>query len=66
MTLTQREMRVELQRQIDASGGIMIWCRARGITHASVSFMLSGKRPVSEAVANAAGFLMEPTFRKIK
>lgn len=65
MTLNQREMRAELRRQVDAAGGLMAFCRMHGLTHPPVSLMLSGTRPVSEAVANSIGFIAETTFKRV-
>ena len=65
-SITQTEMRAELKCQVDAAGGLMVWCRMRGVTHASVSLMMSGHRPISEAVANACGFIVETTYKQIR
>jgi len=65
MNLNQREMRTELRRQVDEAGGVMAWSRAKGLSHAPVSWALSGSRPVTESVANAAGFLVETTYKKV-
>ena len=64
-SISMREMRAELQRQVGAAGGVMSWCRKRGLTHPPVSLMLSGARPVSEAVGNACGFIVETTFKRV-
>lgn len=63
--LTQVQMRGELERQVNDAGGLMVFCRMRGLSHAPVSLMLSGHRPVSEAVANACGFVVETVFKRI-
>lgn len=63
--INQTEMRAELRRQVDAAGGLMVWCRMRNLTHAPTSLILNGHRPVSEPIANACGFLIETVFRRI-
>ena len=65
MNINQRDMRTELRRQVDEAGGVMAWSRSKGLNHAPVSWALSGNRPVTEAVANAAGFLVETTYKKV-
>jgi hypothetical protein len=63
--LRMEEMRAELKRQVAELGGVNEFCRQRGIEHhASVSLAMSGARSVTEAVANAAGFVSETVFRK--
>lgn len=64
--LRMEEMREELRRQIAEAGGVNEFCRQRHIEHhASVSLAISGKRQVTEAVANAAGFVSETVFRRL-
>lgn len=64
--LTQDEMRAELKRQVDAAGGLMVWCRVHGFTHPSVSAAIRGERDVSESMANACGFLAQMTFKPMR
>lgn len=60
------EMREELRRQVFELDGVNEFCRRRGIEHhASVSLALSGKRPVTEAIANACGYFAQTVFRKL-
>ena len=60
--LRMEEMRAELKRQV-AELGVNEFCRQRGIEHhASVSLALSGKRPVTETIANACGYLAQTVF----
>ena len=65
MSLNNHAMRAELRRQVDAAGGVMAWAKLKGISHPPVSYALSGARPVTEAIANAAGFLVETTYKKV-
>ena len=59
------QMREELKRQVDENGGVREFCRRKGIdNHSSVSLAMSGARQVTEALANAAGFVSETVFRK--
>jgi hypothetical protein len=64
--LTAAQMRRELENQVRAAGGKMAWCRRHELSHTPVSLMLGGKRPVSEAVANALGFICETRFRSMR
>lgn len=66
MSIGAREMRDELARQIGAAGGLRPWCRAKGISHAPVALMISGQRQISEAVANACGFICETTYKPLR
>lgn len=60
------EMRAELTRAVHLAGGVKAFCRSRGLeSHATVSLAMSGKREVSEAVANCCGFFRETTFVKM-
>lgn len=65
-SISSTEMIEELRRQVRAAGGLAQWCRAHGVSHPPVSLMLRGKRPISEAVANACGFIVETTFRQVR
>jgi hypothetical protein len=59
--LNMDQMRTELRRQVDKAHGVVAWCRTVGIeNHAPVSLALSGTRPITEAIANAAGFTIAP------
>lgn len=57
------EMRAELLRQVSVAGGVNAFCRARGIeSHTAVSLAIAGHRNVTEALANAIGYIAETTF----
>lgn len=62
--LRNKEMREELARQVQAAGGVMAFARKHDITHPPISWALSGHRAVTEAIANACGFIAETTYRK--
>lgn len=65
--LRMEEMRDELRRQVAALGGVNEFCRQRHIdSHAPVSLAMSGKRDVTEAVANACGFSSRLCFYRIR
>jgi hypothetical protein len=64
--LSEGEMRAELNRQIDAAGGLVAWCRKAGLSHAPVSLAKHGHRDIPETIANACGFVSEKTFRRIR
>lgn len=68
MTLTETEMRAELGRQVKAAGGVVAFARKADLPHASVSLQIRGERAVSDAAANACGFLgcVEKTFRSLR
>ena len=60
------KMRAELERQVAEAGGVRAFCRRKGIeSHAAVSLALSGKRDVSESIANARGYLKISVYRKM-
>ena len=65
VTLSASQLRVEIGRQIRTEGGLCAWCDARGLSYSSVSLAVNGRRDVSEAVANAAGFLREISYRSL-
>jgi hypothetical protein len=65
--LTEREMRSELVRQIDAAGGLVEWCRRTGLPHAPVSLVKNGHREnIPESIANACGFIVEKSYRRLQ
>jgi hypothetical protein len=56
--LSMTEMRAELAHQVEHAGGVVAFARLHNLqSHAAVSLMLAGKRPISVAVANALGFI---------
>jgi hypothetical protein len=65
VTLSASQLRLEIARQIRTEGGLCAWCDARGLSYSSVSLAVNGRRDVSEAVANAAGFLREISYRSL-
>lgn len=65
MVITQNDLRAELQAAVTRSGGVMAFSRAKGLAPTSVSRALNGQRPVSEALANALGYIVETTYRRI-
>jgi hypothetical protein len=65
-TLHNGEVRALLILAVKASGGVMKWAKAVGMSHTPVSLMVQGKRAVSEPVANALGFLCETRYRRIR
>ena len=66
-TITMAAMRDELKRHVLAAGGARKWCLKVGIpSHGSVAQAVSGTRDVSEAMANACGYIIETTFRKVE
>lgn len=65
MTLCKREMLAELQRQIEVAGGVMLWSRKTGISPTVVSLVKTQARAIPDTVANACGFIVEKTYRKL-
>jgi hypothetical protein len=64
--LSMDDLRTELKRRVKEAGGMHEFCRRKGIQgHTGVSLAVSGKREVTEQIANACGFIREVTFRKI-
>lgn len=64
--ITHSEMRAELKRQVTAAGGLMVFARMHGIPHSNLSEALSGRRLISETIANACGYIVQTTFKKIR
>jgi hypothetical protein len=61
--LNMAEMRAELAHQVEHAGGVVAFARLHGLqSHAAVSLMMAGKRPISVAVANALGFIAVTVF----
>lgn len=64
--LRTQEIRAELERQVKAVGGVIEFCKIKGIdSHAPVSLALAGKRPVTEGIAIKMGFVPETMYRKL-
>lgn len=60
------DMRAELIRQVSEAGSASKWARNHGISQTSLSLQMTGRRPVSEEVANVCGFVVEPSYRRMK
>lgn len=54
-----------LRSQVEKAGGIAAFARGAGIPPSVVSETLSGRRDISEAVANAAGLVRVVRFLEI-
>jgi len=65
-TLNNDEMKELLILAVNKAGGVTKWAKAKGMSHTPVSLMVQGKRPISEPVANALGFLCETRYRRIR
>lgn len=65
-SLSEAEMRAELDRQVEAAGGQSAWCRKTGISQTAVSLVQNGHREMSETIANALGFISERKYRQIR
>lgn len=62
---TQPEVIAILRSRCAAAGGQQAWARRFGFSPQYVCDVLKGRRDVSEAVANALGFVREVRFRKL-
>ena len=55
-------MRRELQLACVGAGSQQAWARQAGLSASYVSDVLSGRRDVSEAIANALGYVRRVAF----
>jgi hypothetical protein len=61
----QADMIAILRAECAQAGGVRAWARAKEFSPGTVFDVLSGRRDVSEAVANALGFVREVRFRPL-
>ena len=54
---TETDVIAALSRLCELAGGQASWADRCGISRSQVSEALSGRRPLTEAMANAAGFV---------
>lgn len=59
---TQADLLAILRSACDRAGGQQAWATAHGFSPQYVCDVLKGRRDVSEAMANALGFLKEIRF----
>lgn len=65
-SVTTTQVRTELRQAVANAGGARAFARKHGFkSHAGLSLMINGDRPISEAAANACGYIAEMTFRRI-
>lgn len=63
--LTKSEALQEIQRSVNLAGGVKEFARVKGFSsHAPLSLILSGKRDISETIANSIGLMKIQTYRK--
>jgi hypothetical protein len=61
----QADLIALLRLECERAGSVGAWARARGFSPGTVFDVLSGRRDVSEAIANALGFAREVRFRPL-
>lgn len=54
-----------LRTECDRAGGVRAWARGKDFSPGTVCDVLAGRRDVSEAMANALGFIREVRFRPL-
>lgn len=54
-----------LRTECVRAGGVRAWARRKGFSAGTVCDVLSGRRDMSEAMANALGFVREVRFRPL-
>lgn len=54
-----------LRTECARAGGVRAWARRMGFSPGTVGDVLAGRRDVSEAMANALGFVREVRFRPL-
>ena len=64
--MDQSGLVAELSRQCDMAGGQSAWAQKRGIPRSQVCEALNGRRAVSEAMANAMGFVQVAAYRRVR
>jgi hypothetical protein len=64
-TATQRDLIAILRSACASAGGQQAWARSKGFSPQYVCDVLRGRRDVSEAMANALGFVREVRFRPL-
>lgn len=62
---TQADLIAILRSECERAGGQQAWARRAGFSPQYVCDVLKGRRDVSEAMANALGFLREVRFRPL-
>jgi hypothetical protein len=65
-TFSHSDVHITLMNVVSNAGGPVKWAKAVGMSHTPVSLMVAGKRPISEPVANALGFLCETRYRRLR
>jgi DNA-binding transcriptional regulator YdaS (Cro superfamily) len=61
----QADLIAILRSECIAAGGQQAWARGKGFSPQYVNDVLRGRRDVSEAMANALGFVREVRFRPL-
>lgn len=64
--LTEKDVLHDLSQQCELAGGQASWAQIHGVPRSALCEALSGRRNVTEAIANAAGFVRMVRFVRIK
>lgn len=64
--LTEADVLGALSQQCELAGGQSTWADVHGVSRSSLCEALSGRRQLSEAIANAAGFVRVTRYVRMK
>ncbi len=63
--MTEPELLITLRQSVAAAESQKAWCAKHGIAEPVLSWTLTGRRPMSEAVANALGFVRSVVYHRV-